>query len=271
MSQLTKRVVLIHELGQLGRSEELLHCCGHRLDVDQGLRRNAVLILCRHPLADNSLQSGKTDPVLVLEELSDRTDTSVAQMVDIVVISHAVLKMHIVVDGRKDIFLRDMLRDQVVDITLDQPLHLIDISCRLLDDACQDRIVYLLLHADFLRIDVHNSLKVYHHIGKDLDISRLVLSLYPQVRSCRVLDRVCDLSCDLRAFLSYDLTCHRAHYILCEDTSCDTVFEHQLLIEFIASDFRQVIPARIEEHARDQTFRTVYRKRLSRTDLFVQL
>ena len=41
-------------------------------------------------------------------------------MVDIIIVSKAILQMHIVVDGRKDIFLGDVLRDQVVDITFDR-------------------------------------------------------------------------------------------------------------------------------------------------------
>ena len=35
MGQLTQRVVLIHELGQLGRTEEFLDCRLDRLDIDQ--------------------------------------------------------------------------------------------------------------------------------------------------------------------------------------------------------------------------------------------
>ena len=93
MSQLTKRVVLVHELGQLGRSEELFDSCGNRLDVDQGLRGNVILILGGHTLTNDSLQSGKTDAVLVLKQLTYGTDTTVTQMVDIVVISDAVLQM----------------------------------------------------------------------------------------------------------------------------------------------------------------------------------
>ena len=91
-------------------------------------------------------------------------------MVDVVVISHAVLKMHIVVDGSQDIFLGNMLRNQVVDIASDHALHLVDISGSLLDDACQHRIVHLLLHADFVGINACDSLQIHHHIGKDLDV-----------------------------------------------------------------------------------------------------
>ncbi len=56
VGQLTKRVILIHELGQLGGSKELLHCCRHRFNINQRLRGYPFQILGRHPLADNTLQ-----------------------------------------------------------------------------------------------------------------------------------------------------------------------------------------------------------------------
>ena len=119
MGQLTKRVVLVHELGQLGRSEELLNRCRNRLDIDQRLRGNALNLLCGHTLTNHTLQSGKADPVLVLQQFTDRTDTAVAQMVDIVIVADAVLQMDIVVDGSDDILFRDMLRNQLLDAVMD--------------------------------------------------------------------------------------------------------------------------------------------------------
>ena len=109
MCQLTQGVILIHELGQLGRTEELLHRCSHGLYVDQGLRRNIVIVMRRHTLTDYSLHSGKTDTVLVLQKLTHRTDTSVAQMVNIVIVAQTILQMHIIVDGSKNVFLGNVL------------------------------------------------------------------------------------------------------------------------------------------------------------------
>ena len=192
-------------------------------------------------------------------------------MVDIVVIAHAVLKMHVIADRSKDIVLCDMLRDQVVDVTPDHVLHFIDIPGRLFDNACKYRIIYLLSHSDFQRINVNNGLKIYHHIRKHLNVPGLVLSFYPQVRRGRVLDLIRDLAGDLCPLFGHNLFCQRAHYIFRKDPTCHTVFEHQLFIEFIASYFCQVITSRIKEHTVDQAFRTVYCQRLARTDLFVQL
>ena len=98
VSQLSKRVVLIHELRQLRRTKEFFHGCSHRLDIDQRLWRNSVLILCCHSFTNNSLQSGQTDSVLILEKLSNRTDTSVAQMIDIIIVTHSVFQMDVIVN-----------------------------------------------------------------------------------------------------------------------------------------------------------------------------
>ena len=50
MCQLTKRVVLIHELWQLGRTKEFFYRCCHWFDIDQRLWRNSFQILCGHSL-----------------------------------------------------------------------------------------------------------------------------------------------------------------------------------------------------------------------------
>ena len=78
MCQLRQRIVVIHELRKLGASEELLHCRGHRFNIDQRLRCDGLDILGRHSLSDNSFQPGKTDSVLVLQQFSHRSDTAVA-------------------------------------------------------------------------------------------------------------------------------------------------------------------------------------------------
>ena len=40
-------------------------------------------------------------------------------MIDIILYANAVLKVHIVVDGSKDIFLRDALRNELVDVAVE--------------------------------------------------------------------------------------------------------------------------------------------------------
>jgi len=58
MCKLGQRVVLIHELGQLGTSKEFLYSSCNRLDIDQGLWCNAVYILSCHTFSYNTLHTG---------------------------------------------------------------------------------------------------------------------------------------------------------------------------------------------------------------------
>ena len=79
-----ERVGLVHELAQLACAEELLDRCGDRANVDQALRRDRIRILGSHPLADDPLQSGETHPNLVLNQLANRADAAIAEMIDVV-------------------------------------------------------------------------------------------------------------------------------------------------------------------------------------------
>ena len=191
-------------------------------------------------------------------------------MVNIIVISHAVFKMDIVVNGSKNIFLCNMFWDQIVDVSLDRRFQLFHVSFCLLKQSLQNRIVYLFCHTDLSRVDIYNCLQIYHHIGKDLDIAGLVLSLYPDIRNCRILDLVCQFSCDRCSLFGNHFARHTTDHIFCQHTTFDTVFQSQFFIEFVTSYFCKIITSCIKEHTCDQTFRAVHCQRLARTDLFVQ-
>ena len=122
VGQLSQRVILIHKLRQLGASKELLHCCSDRFNIDQGLGRDAVHILSCHTFSYHTLHTGQTDTILVLKQLANGTDTTVAQMVNIICIADLAFQMHIIVDGSNDIFLCNMLGNQLADIAVNQNL-----------------------------------------------------------------------------------------------------------------------------------------------------
>ena len=62
-------------------------------------------------------------------------------MVDIVICTNAILQMDVVVDRSNDIFLCNMLRNQVMDRPLDRIFDIIDIII-FLQYFFKDRIVY---------------------------------------------------------------------------------------------------------------------------------
>src|SRR5690606_1382442 len=79
-----QRVVLVHELRQLAGTKELFDCGGDRLGVDQILRHQSVQVAQGETLLDRTLDTHQTDTELVFSHFTDRTDTTVTQVVDIV-------------------------------------------------------------------------------------------------------------------------------------------------------------------------------------------
>ena len=82
--QTRERVVLVHELRELRGAEELLDRGHHGADVDQGLRGDRLDVLRRHALADDALHAGQAGADLVLDELADGAEATVAEVVDVV-------------------------------------------------------------------------------------------------------------------------------------------------------------------------------------------
>ena len=101
------QVRLVHELGQLGGAEELLDGRHDGANVHQALRRDLVRLLHAHALADDALHTGHADAELVLDQLADRADAAVAEMVDVVggVALFAIMQRHDVLHGLHDVFL----------------------------------------------------------------------------------------------------------------------------------------------------------------------
>src|SRR4249919_759211 len=79
-----QRVVLVHELRQLRGAEELLDRGGHRLGVDQFLRRQAFGLGHRQAFLDRALDADQAHAEHVLGHFTDRTHAAVAQVVDVV-------------------------------------------------------------------------------------------------------------------------------------------------------------------------------------------
>src|SRR3954464_9426511 len=107
VGQARERGGLVHELRELAGAEELLDGGDDRPDVDQGLRRDRLDVLGRHPLADDALHAGEADPDLVLDQLADGAQAAVAEVVDVVdtVVRLAGVQPDDVLDGGDDVVL----------------------------------------------------------------------------------------------------------------------------------------------------------------------
>ena len=103
---LGQRVGLIHELGQLRRSEVFLDHRRDRLRVDQVVRHQGLdLLRHAHALFDGAFHPDQTDPVLVLHQFADRTHAPVTQVVDIVDRPLTVLQVDEIANGFQDVAL----------------------------------------------------------------------------------------------------------------------------------------------------------------------
>ena len=189
-------------------------------------------------------------------------------MIDIILCSHAEFQMHIIVNGSDDIFLCNVLRDQVVNVSADQSLKLLlaHILC-FLEEIRENRIEYRFCNTDLCRIKGNVCTEIDHKVGKDFLLSLLCLN--PDIRDRSVLDRNGLLFCHHFSGLGKDFAGCGIYHILCQYLAGNTVFQVKLFIEFISSDLGKIISSRIEEHAVEQALRTVNRQRLARTDLFV--
>ena len=79
-----ERVGLVHELRQLRGAEELLQRRDHGPDVDDRLRRDRVGVLGGEALADDALHPVEADPEGVLDQLADRAQAAVAEVLVLV-------------------------------------------------------------------------------------------------------------------------------------------------------------------------------------------
>ena len=267
VGQLCQRIVLIHELGQLGASEKLLYRRGHGLDIDQGLGGDAVHVLGRHPLPHHSLHTGQTDAVLILEQLAYGADPPVAQMINVVRSADLLFEMHIIVNRSKDIFSGDMLGHQFAHVPADGSFQLCLILSEFRQDVLEHRIVYHLRDPCLFRFKVHITGQIHHHVGENLLVS--LHALDPHKGDTCVLDLLRLFLVKDLSRLCQDLTRRHIHGVFCQSVACQAVLEGQFFIKFITAYLGQIISSRVKEHAVKQALGAVYGQGLARTYLLI--
>src|SRR5680860_290740 len=90
MSHFRQRVVLIHKLGQLAGTKELLDRGRNRLGVDQILRHQAFTFRQAQTLTNGSLYTDQTYTELVFSHFTHAPHTAVTEIVDIIHVTLAV-------------------------------------------------------------------------------------------------------------------------------------------------------------------------------------
>src|SRR5690606_5133416 len=106
VGDLTERVGLVHELRQLRAAKVLFDHGAHGLGVDQVVRHQRVdLLRDAHALLDCARHAHQTDPVLVLHQLANRAHAPIAEVIDVVDRTLAVLEVNQVAYGLQDVVL----------------------------------------------------------------------------------------------------------------------------------------------------------------------
>ena len=121
MRDFRQRVRLIHELRELGRTEELPDGGHHRLGVDEIVRHGRRHFLVDgHLLLDGPLHPHQTDPELVLEQLAHRPDAAVPEVVDVVDVQRVLAQRQQVPDDLVEVL---RLQNPVVERRLEAQLR----------------------------------------------------------------------------------------------------------------------------------------------------
>ena len=107
VSDLGKRVSLVHELRQCIRSKEAVDDRRQRLAVDKLCRREHLVVAHIHALAYSPSHTSKTNTELVCQLLANSAHAAVAQVVDIVNISLGVQESYEPLYNLYDVLLRE--------------------------------------------------------------------------------------------------------------------------------------------------------------------
>ena len=110
MRQLGERVRLIHELRQLRRAEERLDDGAHRSRVHEIIERDLFRVgVDRHALLDQARHARQTDRELIRDQLTDRANAPVAEVIDVVHVAAAFVQLDEIAQDRDEVFLREHL------------------------------------------------------------------------------------------------------------------------------------------------------------------
>ena len=116
VAQLGQRVGLIHELRELTGAKELAQRGDHRPDVNQGNRRNLVLVANGHALFDDALHAAQADAQFILDQFTHRLYAAVAKVINIILVfffvidqDHAAQQVNHVPTGHRAVGYRDAL------------------------------------------------------------------------------------------------------------------------------------------------------------------
>jgi len=265
---------LIHEVGQLGGTEELLDRSRYRADVDQSLRRQIVLVLDRHALLDHALQPCQSDADLVLQKFTHAAQTPVAQVIDVVGRAQAVIDVqkvgershHVVgidIFGQKAGSRRAQGCGQGVCVLVARVL---------VQDLHQCGIMDVLIEFQFPGVQ-SKGFQVDGGVHKEVADAAHHTAVQGHVHAADagVLDSAGQLTVDAVPRGGDEFPRARVHHGGGQALARDADAQVQFLVDFITSHARQVIAPRVKKEGGQKALRGFHRRRFARAQALINL
>src|SRR6202035_632786 len=104
VSDFAKRIGLVHELAELRRAEEFADRGHDRLGVDQVVRhRRGHFLVHAHLFLDGAFHADEADAELIFEQLTNRANAAVAEVVDVIHNADVFAQLEQVLDRRNKV------------------------------------------------------------------------------------------------------------------------------------------------------------------------
>ena len=121
MSEFRQRIGLVHELAQLAPAKEIPYNCTESLWVNQLLWCHPLDIHIEksHPLLNQTLRSGQSNPALISQQLANRAHTPAPEVIDVVNCPVSLLEVEEILHGVEEILrYHDAFRRIHIDLEL---------------------------------------------------------------------------------------------------------------------------------------------------------
>ncbi len=271
VGQLGQRVRLIHKLRQLRQSKKLLNSRHNRPNVYQRLRCQhlQILRLKRHSLTNNPLQPRQSDPKLILQQLTNRPNAPISQMINIICHTNAASKAIHIINRRKNVVNSNIIRNKLSQ-TRNNSLFKLVVRTRSLQNLHQNAKPNLLLHAAFgLRVKINVVTYVHHAIRNHLNLAVLVLNI--SNRNAGILDLASLFKRNRLTRIGHNLASSGVNNRFRYHPTRQPARDPQLLIVFIPPHPRQIVSSLVKKQSIQMCLSAVQGWRLCGPQLAIQL
>ena len=222
-----------------------------------------------HTLLDDLIHTCEADAELILKQFAYAAQTTVAEMVDIVLFTDSVEQTDHVADRCENIIAGDVLWSKLGEALLSLSLYIALLGTHSSNDLGENTVADLVAQSDILKTVTEYSLGVYHTVGEQLELCAVYLNICLVDRARAEL---CEhLIVDDVSLITDKLTGDKVYGGTGKKLSAQTGLEIHLAVVLIASDSSEVIALRIEEEIVDKYLSALHKRRITGTQTLIDL